>query len=80
MTPKYTIFPESYKGYQGDIKSDVDEDGVLYFYGHVMGIKDIVSYEANTVDLLFNEFKDSVDDYIEFCGEMGKDPETPTAS
>jgi len=45
------------------------------FYGKIMGISDVVGFEGRTVDELENEFKESVEDYIETCREIGKEPE-----
>ena len=48
-------------------------DKVLH--GKVVGINDIVTYEATNVEEFEREFRTSVDDYIGFCEESGKDPE-----
>ncbi len=63
-----------YKGYTGTV--DVDfEDGVLH--GHVLHLRDIITFEGNTVQEIEQAFRDSVDDYLEFCQELGKAPEKP---
>lgn len=60
------------KGYRGN--ADVfDEDGV--FHGRILGIEDVVTFEATTVDELEKAFRDSVDDYLAFCEEIGKKPD-----
>ncbi|MBX3575787.1 MAG: type II toxin-antitoxin system HicB family antitoxin [Rhizobiaceae bacterium] len=63
-----------YKGYAGSIEFD-DEDRV--FYGRILGLRDIVTFEAETADDLVKAFHDSVDDYLAFCKERGVEPQKP---
>jgi predicted HicB family RNase H-like nuclease len=63
-----------YKGYTGSV--DFDEDD-LVFHGRIVGIRDIVTFEAETARDLIQAFHDSVDDYLTFCNEKGQDPEKP---
>lgn len=63
-----------YKGYAGSIEFD-DEDVV--FHGRVLGIRDIVTFEAESADELVKAFHDSVDDYLAFCKERGEEPQKP---
>ena len=63
-----------YKGYSGSIEFD-DEDVV--FHGRVLGIRDIVTFEAESADELVKAFHDSVDDYLAFCKERGVEPQKP---
>jgi len=44
------------------------------FYGKIEGINDLVTFEGETVSDLTGAFEESVDDYIELCKEVGKDP------
>ena len=44
------------------------------FYGKIEGINDLVTFEGETVVDLKRAFEESVDDYIEICKEVGKDP------
>lgn len=46
----------------------------LIFYGTIDGINDLVTFEGETVKQLTKAFEESVDDYIELCNEIGKDP------
>jgi len=62
----------TYKGYAARIEYD-DEDGV--FTGRVAGIRDTVGFHADTVDRLRDAFHEAVDDYIETCAKVGKEPE-----
>ncbi len=63
-----------YKGYSA--KVDFDE-GANIFHGEVINLRDVVTFEGETVDQLRKAFQDSVDDYLEFCAERGEDPEKP---
>ena len=63
-----------YKGYLGSvIYNDNDE----VFYGSVLGIKDVVTFQGCSVDELKQAFKDSVNDYLDFCKERGEAPDKP---
>lgn len=62
----------SYKEYHGSVEVSVD-DGVLH--GHILFINDLVTYEADTVEQLREEFVAAVDDYLETCREIGKEPD-----
>lgn len=50
-----------YKGYTGSIEYSKKDN---IFYGKVSGIRDLVSYEGNTVDELTKDFHEAVDNYI----------------
>lgn len=63
-----------YKGYSGSIEFD-DED--MVFHGRVLGLRDIVTFEAGSADELVKAFHDSVDDYLSFCAERGTEPQKP---
>ena len=63
-----------HKGYTFKYCID-EENGVLF--GEVLGINDVVTFQAETVAGLFREFKASVDDYLEFCEESGVEPKKP---
>ena len=58
----------NYKSYTGSVETSV-EDGVLH--GCVLDIKDVITFEGTTIEELKQAFQDSVDDYLEFCQEMG---------
>ncbi len=63
-----------YKGYLGKVDFD-DEVGV--FHGEVLNLRDVVTFEGKTVAELRKAFRDSVDDYLEFCASRGESPEKP---
>lgn len=63
-----------YKGYIGTIEFSV-EDGVLF--GKIDCINDLVTYEADTIPNLQLEFQNSVDDYLDTCQQLNKEPNKP---
>jgi len=62
----------SYQGYHARIEYD-DQDSI--FFGRVAGIRDGVTFHAETVDDLRHAFHEAVDDYLETCVQIGKTPE-----
>jgi predicted HicB family RNase H-like nuclease len=63
-----------YKGY--GFKYCIDEEnGVLF--GEVVGINDVITFQADSVAGLIREFEASVDDYLAFCEESGVEPKKP---
>jgi predicted HicB family RNase H-like nuclease len=63
-----------YKGYIGKVEID-DEAGILH--GEVINIRDVITFEGSTVDEIHKAFRESVDDYLEFCAQRGETPEKP---
>lgn len=63
-----------FKGYHGSIEFSIEDDCL---YGHLLGIDDIISYEANSVKEIKTAFKEAVDDYLQHCKEIGKSPDKP---
>ena len=63
-----------YKGYQGTIEAEL-ETGTLY--GKLAFIRDLVTYEAETLPELEKEFHTSVDEYLADCKGVGKTPDKP---
>ena len=55
-----------YKGYTGHVMFD---DEAEIFHGEVLGIRDVVTFQGKSVKELEKAFRDSVDDYLEFCAE-----------
>jgi predicted HicB family RNase H-like nuclease len=62
----------SYKGYLARIEYD-DEDGI--FTGRLAGIRDGVGFHADTVEGLREAFHEAVEDYLETCAKIGKEPQ-----
>ena len=63
-----------YKGYHGYVT--YDEEAKL-FHGEVVGLKDVITFQGTSVEELEQAFKDSVDEYLDFCEELGRAPERP---
>ncbi len=63
-----------YKGYVATAEFD---DEAEFFHGEVLGIRDIVTFQGRSVAELKQAFRDSVDDYLEFCSEQGEEPNKP---
>ncbi|MDJ0583267.1 hypothetical protein [Crocosphaera sp.] len=57
----------SYKGYQGHIEIDLDS-GI--FFSRVVNIKDVVTFQGETIEEAVQEFYNSIDDYLEFCEDI----------
>jgi predicted HicB family RNase H-like nuclease len=45
------------------------------FYGKIIGINDLVSFEGTTVKELKIAFEEAVEDYLETCRELKKEPD-----
>ena len=63
-----------YKSFYGSAEISL-EDGVLF--GKIECINDLVTYEADNPAELKAAFEEAVDDYIQTCAEIGKEPEKP---
>jgi predicted HicB family RNase H-like nuclease len=63
-----------YKGYSGVAEIAYDT-GMIY--GRVVGLRDVITFQGHTVPEAERAFRDSVDDYLEFCASRGEPPERP---
>lgn len=63
-----------YKGYTARVSFDADEQLLI---GRVEHIRDVVTFQAESVAELEKEFRISVDEYLAFCQERGSPPEKP---
>ena len=63
-----------HKGQIGSIEHDLDR-GVLY--GKLLFIDDLVTFEAENLPTLEQEFRVSVDEYLADCESMGIAPNKP---
>jgi predicted HicB family RNase H-like nuclease len=64
----------THKGYSARVEFD-DEDGI--FFGQIAGLRDGVGFHADTVEGLRAAFREAVDDYLDTCARIGKDPNKP---
>ena len=61
-----------YRGYTGSVEFSA-EDKV--FFGKVLGIRTLLSYEGTNADELLREFHGAVDEYLSYCEDNGVEPE-----
>lgn len=63
-----------YRGYTGRVEVDLEAETL---FGEVIDIRDVITFEGDTVVEIVRAFHDSVDDYLTFCHEKGIAPEKP---
>ena len=63
-----------YKGYIGS--AEIDPEAKVC-HGKLLYIRDLVTYEAQTPKEMEGEFHAAVDDYLETCQQVGKEPDVP---
>jgi len=61
-----------YKGYIGSIEFSSEDK---CFYGKLEMINDLVTFEAKNADELEQNFYNAVDEYLETCKALSRDPE-----
>ena len=61
----------NYKGFTAKVEFAADDN---IFVGRLIGIDDIVMFEAETVDGLKTALEEAVDFHIEICEKKGKKP------
>ena len=64
----------NHHGYEAMITFDEDAD---IFHGEVVNTRDVITFQGRSVDEIRTAFKDSVDEYLKFCAELGEEPERP---
>ena len=63
-----------YKGYHG--KVEFDEEAGL-FHDEVVDLRNVITFQGKSVDELEQAFRDSIDDYLEFCKQRGEEADKP---
>ncbi len=66
----------TYKGYAAHVNFD-PKDNILW--GKVLGIKDSISFEGETVAQLTEDFHNAIDYYLQDCATTGKLPDKPSS-
>lgn len=61
-----------YNGYFAKIEYDSDDD---LFFGTILGIADSIGFEGKNTDELKVAFHDAVEDYLDLCKRMNKEPQ-----
>ena len=65
-----------YKGYTGYV---VYDDEARIFHGDVVALKAVITFQGTTVEEIEQAFKDSIDDYLDWCKKRNKEPENSFA-
>jgi predicted HicB family RNase H-like nuclease len=63
-----------YKGYTGHVEYD---DEARIFHGEVLDLRDVITFQGKNVEQLEKAFRESIDDYLEFCEQRGEEPDKP---
>jgi len=63
-----------HKGYVGDVEYDAESK---MFHGRVIGLRDVVTFEGTNAKSIEKAFRESVDDYLNFCKSRGETPDKP---
>ena len=63
-----------YKGYTGHVEFDDESD---IFHGEVLDLRDVITFQGRSVEEIEQAFRDSIDDYLDFCRERGEEPDRP---
>jgi len=64
----------NYKGYTGKVNYD---DEARIFHGEILDTRDVITFQGRSVEEIEKAFRESVDDYLEFCIERGEQPDKP---
>ncbi|WP_446009630.1 type II toxin-antitoxin system HicB family antitoxin [Candidatus Electrothrix sp.] len=64
----------TYKGYSAKVNFDARDN---IFWGKVIGIKDNISFEGETVSQLTQDFHNAVEHYLADCKQEGRSPDKP---
>ncbi len=63
-----------YKGYHAKVEYRPDDH---LLFGRVLDLGDTVVFEVERAADVESAFQTAVDDYLDFCAEIGKDPDRP---
>lgn len=63
-----------YKGYVAKVEFD---DEANLFHGEILNLRDVITFQGQSVDELRQALHESVEDYLVFCSERGEQPEKP---
>jgi len=62
----------TYKGYSAKVAFDPEAE---VLHGEVIGLRDVITFQSTSVEGLKEAFRESVDDYLAWCAELGQEPE-----
>ncbi len=63
-----------YKGYTGRVEFDGE---AKLFHGEVIDTRDVITFQGTSVDEIEQAFRESIDNYLEFCRTRGEKPDKP---
>ncbi len=63
-----------YRGYTGNVEFDSEAS---LFHGEVLDTRDVITFQGTSVDELEEAFRESIEDYLEFCRERDEEPDKP---
>lgn len=63
-----------YKNYEAAIDFDAEME---MFHGVIINTRDVITFYGKSVTELKKEFKNSVEDYLEFCMKRNEEPDKP---
>ena len=63
-----------YKGFIGNVEFDSD---ARIFHGDVINTRDVITFQGKTVDEIETAFRESIEDYLDWCKSEGSEPEKP---
>jgi len=60
-----------YKEYIGKVEYDPE---AKIFHGEVIGLNDVITFQGTNPEELEKAFKDSIEDYLDWCKELNRSP------
>ncbi len=63
-----------HKGYSGHAEYDAEAE---LFHGEIEGTRDVITFQGKTPAETADAFRDSVDDYLDYCRLRGEAPDKP---
>ncbi len=64
----------TYKGYEGVVEYD---EKAKVFAGEVINTRDVITFQGKSAEELERAFRESIDDYLQFCKARNEEPEKP---
>lgn len=61
-----------YRGYHASVEYDAEDDILI---GEVFGISDSLNFHGQSISEIKEMFKQSIDNYLEICEKLGKNPD-----
>jgi predicted HicB family RNase H-like nuclease len=61
-----------HNNFLGSVSYSAEDD---CFFGKIIGINDLITFEGDSVDTLKSAFREAVEDYLFLCEEAGKEPQ-----